>query len=89
MSEVNPTRILALAGSTRTNSFNRSLLAAAVKIARGHGADITEINLGEYALPLVDQDLEVREGLPENAKACPEFCVTGETRFQTGSLPSI
>jgi NAD(P)H-dependent FMN reductase len=58
-------RILAFAGSSRRESFNRKLLAIAVEGARQAGAAVTLINLKDFALPLFDQDLEAASGLPQ------------------------
>lgn len=60
-------KILALSGSTRTDSFNRQLLGIAVAGARQAGAEVTVIDLSDYPLPLFNQDLEFAEGLPEPA----------------------
>jgi chromate reductase, NAD(P)H dehydrogenase (quinone) len=61
-------RILALAGSTREGSYNRRLLATAIRGASAAGAEVTLIDLRDYALPLYDGDLEAREGLPAAAQ---------------------
>ncbi len=61
-------KILAFAGSTRTASFNKKLVKAAAEAARAAGAEVTLIDLRDYAMPLFDGDLEDAEGLPENAK---------------------
>jgi NAD(P)H-dependent FMN reductase len=61
-------KILAFAGSTRAGSFNKKLIKIAVKGARDATAEVTHIDLRDYALPLYDGDLEEREGLAENAK---------------------
>ncbi|HSB77377.1 MAG TPA: NAD(P)H-dependent oxidoreductase [Candidatus Methylomirabilis sp.] len=61
-------RILAFAGSTRTESYNKRLIQIAVKGARAAGTDVTLIDLRDYPLPLYDGDLEVRDGLPANAR---------------------
>lgn len=80
-------KILAFAGSLRVNSYNRRLLPFAVAGAQAAGAEVTLIELADYPLPLMDQNLEAREGLPENARrlkalfkqhaglllACPEY----------------
>ncbi len=80
-------RILAFAGSLRRDSFNKKLVKVAAQGARAAGADVTEIDLKDYPLPLYDGDLEAAEGLPENAKklkalfldhkglliSCPEY----------------
>lgn len=60
-------KILAFAGSTRTNSFNKKLVKIAAAGAREAGVDVTVIDLRDYAMPLYDEDLEKQEGLPSNA----------------------
>jgi chromate reductase len=61
-------RILAFAGSTRRESFNKKLVSIAVKGARDAGAEVTLIDLKGFPLPLFDQDLEAEQGMPENGK---------------------
>ena len=61
-------RILVFAGSTRTGSFNKMLVKIAADGARSAGAEVTEIDLRDYSLPLYDGDLEEKEGLPANAR---------------------
>lgn len=79
--------ILVFAGSTRRDSFNRKLAAAAAGICRAAGAEATLLELADYPLPLFSQDLESEQGLPDNAVelkrifrehdglviACPEY----------------
>lgn len=62
-----PTRVLLFAGSVRSGSFNVSLAQAANKVLAGMGAETTMISLGDYALPLLDEDLKLEKGPPENA----------------------
>jgi NAD(P)H-dependent FMN reductase len=59
-------KVLAISGSSRTGSFNRRLAALAAGRAREGGADVTEVDLRELALPLYDADIE-RQALPEGA----------------------
>lgn len=66
-------RILAFAGSTRTNSFNKRLIKIAVAGARAAGAEVTLIDLRDYPLPLFDGDLEEREGLPANGRTLKDL----------------
>ncbi|MDZ4289627.1 MAG: NAD(P)H-dependent oxidoreductase [Prosthecobacter sp.] len=63
-----PPKILAFAGSTRTESYNKKLIHIAADAARAAGAEVTLIDLRDYPLPLFDGDLEDAQGLPENAK---------------------
>jgi len=66
-------KILAFAGSARTDSYNKKLVAIAAEAARAAGAEVTLIDLRNYPLPLYDGDLEEAEGLPENAKKLKEL----------------
>ena len=61
-------KILAFAGSTRTGSFNKKLIALAAEAARAAGATVTVVDLRDLALPVFDEDLEAAGGLPEGAK---------------------
>lgn len=60
-------KILVVPGSLRSGSFNVSLAAAAALVLARLGADVTRISLEDYPLPIMDQDLQVREGVPDNA----------------------
>ncbi|MFY9254508.1 MAG: NAD(P)H-dependent oxidoreductase [Fuerstiella sp.] len=51
-------RILAFAGSTRTNSYNKKLVNFAARAAEDAGAEVTLIDLRDFALPLFDEDIE-------------------------------
>ena len=61
-------KILAFAGSIRRDSWNRKLIRSAVDATRAAGGDVTLIDLADYPLPIMDEDLEAREGLPDNAQ---------------------
>ena len=61
-------RILAFAGSTRTDSFNKKLVNIAAEGARSVGAELSLIDLREFPMPLFDQDDEANSGLPANAE---------------------
>lgn len=60
-------KILAFAGSTRADSFNKKLVKIAADGARAAGAEVTFLDLRELSLPLFDQDEEAKGGLPANA----------------------
>ena len=68
-------RILAFAGSTRRESFNKKLVQIAAAGAREAGADVTEIDLRDYRLPVFDQDDESEHGKPDNAKALKQLLI--------------
>ena len=58
------TKILAFAGSTRTNSYNKMLVRNAAHIAEQQGATVTLLDLRDYPMPLYDGDLETNSGIP-------------------------
>jgi NAD(P)H-dependent FMN reductase len=63
----NAPKILAFAGSTREASFNKLLVKIAAEGARAAGAEVTYLDLRDLPMPLFDEDLEAKEGIPENA----------------------
>jgi chromate reductase, NAD(P)H dehydrogenase (quinone) len=63
-----PVKIVAFAGSLRTASLNRKLLALAVKHCEAAGATVNVLDLRALAIPLYDGDLEQASGLPEGVK---------------------
>jgi NAD(P)H-dependent FMN reductase len=60
-------KILAFAGSSRKDSFNKKLVKIAASGAENSGATITYIDLADYPMPIFDQDLESEHGMPEKA----------------------
>lgn len=65
-------KILALAGSTRSQSLNKRLLAAVAALADPATAEVEIIDLRDFPLPLYDGDLEDAEGVPDNAMTLKE-----------------
>lgn len=61
-------KILAFSGSTRKDSINTKLLKNAVAMAEAHGAEVRVIDLADFDMPLMNQDLEREIGAPDNAK---------------------
>lgn len=61
-------KILTFAGSTRTESFNKKLARLAAAAVNAAGGQSTLVDLRDYPMPIFDEDLEAREGLPENAR---------------------
>lgn len=72
----NQPKIIAFAGSSRKESFNKKLVKIAVEIAKKAGAQVTLIDLGDYPMPLMDQDLEVKEGMPANGRKVKELMIS-------------
>ena len=68
-------RILAFAGSTHRESFNKKLVQIAAAGAREAGADVTDIDLRDYRLPVFDQDHESEQGKPDHAKALKQMMI--------------
>jgi len=76
-------RILAFAGSLRRDSWNRKLIRIAVDATRAAGGNVTLIDLADYPLPLMDENLEERDGLPANAQRTP----SGSKRCSRRTMP--
>ncbi len=72
----NKPKILDFAGSTRIDSYNKKLVAIAVAGAIAAGAEVTYIDLRDLPLPLYDEDLEAREGLPPHAKFLKDLLIS-------------
>lgn len=80
-------KILAFAGSSRRDSFNKKLVKIAAEGSRLAGAEVTYLDFKDLPMPLFDEDLEAESGIPENVKtfkalmkahqglliACPEY----------------
>ncbi|MEG4282944.1 NAD(P)H-dependent oxidoreductase [Microcoleus sp. A006_D1] len=71
----NRPKILAFAGSTREASYNKLLVKVAAAGAMAAGAEVTYLDLHDLPLPLFDEDLEAKEGIPENARKLKELMV--------------
>lgn len=71
-------KILAFAGSTRAESFNKKTVKVAVEGAKNAGAEVTYIDLRDFPMPLYDGDLEASEGLPENAKKLKKLFIESD-----------
>jgi NAD(P)H-dependent FMN reductase len=74
-SMTNTPKILAFAGSTREASYNKLLVKVAAAGARAAGAEVTYVDLRDLPMPLFDEDLEAKEGMPENARKLKELMV--------------
>lgn len=61
-------KILAFAGSSRKQSYNKRLVAIAAQGAREAGAEVTVIDLADYPAPIFAQDLEAEQGMPETVR---------------------
>jgi chromate reductase, NAD(P)H dehydrogenase (quinone) len=61
-------KIIAFAGSTRTDSYNKKLVKIASTGATEAGVDVTVIDLRDFPMPIYDGDLEQKDGLPSNAR---------------------
>lgn len=75
MTTLVPPRVLALAGSARAASLNKRLLAVGAAAARAQGAQLTAIDLRDYAMPLYDGDLEAANGQPQAAHELRRLCL--------------
>jgi chromate reductase, NAD(P)H dehydrogenase (quinone) len=69
-------KILAFAGSTRADSYNKKLVKIAATGATVAGAEVTYVDLRDLPLPLFDEDLEAQSGLPANARTLKDLLIS-------------
>jgi chromate reductase, NAD(P)H dehydrogenase (quinone) len=60
-------KLLALSGSLRVGSFNQRLIRLAADAARDAGAEVTEIKLADFALPIFDPNIDAT-AFPNSAR---------------------
>lgn len=68
-------KILALGTSLREASYNHRLAEAAAAYARDAGAAVTVVRLRDYPMPIFDEDLENRDGMPEHAQRFKDLLI--------------
>lgn len=88
------TKIVAFAGSTRVDSYNKKLVLEAAKMASKMGASVTIVDLKECPLPFYDADLEASQGMPSNAKWIRNLFLESEgiiiaTPVYNASIPAV
>ena len=66
-------KILAFAGSLRKDSYNKKLVQIAAEAAQAEGGDVQVINLADFPLPIFDEDLEARDGMPAQGARLKEL----------------
>ena len=87
-------RILVFAGSNRTGAYSGRTADVAQKELAMQGAEVTRISLGDYPLPIMDEDLEKEKGVPENAMKLGRLIAAHDglliaTPEYNGSLPPL
>jgi chromate reductase, NAD(P)H dehydrogenase (quinone) len=88
-------RILAFAGSARSGSLSKKLLAYAVEATRACGGEVTQTDLRSFDLPLYDGDLERERGLPAGAVRLRDIfkshqaLLIGVTEYNGGVSPLL
>lgn len=70
-------KLIAFAGSLRTESYNKKLVKIAAEGARKAGAEVTFIDLRDFDLPIYDEDVE-KKGTPDGAKKLKEIFVAAD-----------
>ena len=87
-------KILVFAGSVRSGAFSGRTADVAQKELAVQGAEVTRISLGDYPLPIMDEDLETQKGIPENALKLGRLIAAHDglliaTPEYNGSLPPL
>lgn len=61
-------RLVAFGGALRRESHNQKLAALAAAIARENGAEVELVALRDFPMPVLDEDIEREQGIPEHAR---------------------
>lgn len=70
--------ILAFAGSSRKESLNKKLVRVAALAAEEAGAKVRLLDLGDFPMPLYNQDLENENGLPGPARELKKLMIESD-----------
>lgn len=71
-------KILAFSGSAREGSYNQKLVKIAALGAEEVGVEVVVVNLRDFPMPMYDEDLEAREGLPEHARRFKKLLIESD-----------
>ncbi len=74
-------KALTLSGSVRTGSLNWQLAELMGQRMRDAGAEVNNINLAEFPMPLFDEAIEETSGAPEHAVALAELFAGADAIF--------
>ncbi|HEX8883670.1 MAG TPA: NAD(P)H-dependent oxidoreductase, partial [Noviherbaspirillum sp.] len=80
--------------SARKASLNKRLVRVAAEGARRAGADVTEIDLRDFPVPIYDGDLEAEQGLPPKARELRQLMLEHQgfliaSPEYNGSIPAL
>jgi NAD(P)H-dependent FMN reductase len=86
-------KILAFAGSLRSDSYNKKVIKVAAEGAKKAGAEVSLIDLNDFSMPIYNADLQEAEGFPENAVRFQEILLAHDGLLisspeYNGSLPA-
>ncbi|HVP84144.1 MAG TPA: NAD(P)H-dependent oxidoreductase [Rhizomicrobium sp.] len=87
-------KLIAFAGSTRKDSYNRRVVEIAAEGARAAGAEVQVLNLKDFNIPFYDPDIEAVEGMPEGVKKLRDLFVESDGYLiaapeYNGSMPGL
>ncbi|MER8487098.1 NAD(P)H-dependent oxidoreductase [Mesorhizobium australicum] len=87
-------KILVFAGSVRSGAYSGRTADVAQKELAVQGAEVTRISLADYPLPILDEDLEQENGVPENAQRLARLIAAHDglliaTPEYNGSIPPL
>jgi NAD(P)H-dependent FMN reductase len=87
-------KILVFAGSIRSGAYSGKTADLARRELARQGAEVTRISLADYPLPIMDEDLEAENGIPDNAVKLARLFVAHDgiliaTPEYNGSIPPL
>jgi NAD(P)H-dependent FMN reductase len=89
-----PVKLIAFAGSTRRESYNRRVVEIAAEGARAAGAEVQVLDLKDFDIPFYDADREAAEGLPPGVRKLRDLFIQSDGFLiaapeYNGSMPGL
>jgi NAD(P)H-dependent FMN reductase len=87
-------KLIAFAGSTRKDSYNRRVVEIAAQGARAAGAEVQVLNLKDFNIPFYDPDIEAVEGMPPDVQKLKDLFLESDGFLiaapeYNGSMPGL
>ena len=71
-------KIVAFAGSSRVDSFNKKLIKVSIPYLEEFGAEVVFLDLKDYQLPVFDEDAEAAQGLPPLVRELKDIFISAD-----------
>lgn len=71
-------KIVAFAGSSRVDSYNKKLIKVSIPYLEEFGAEVIFLDLKDYPLPVFDEDTEAAQGVPPLVRELKDIFISAD-----------